>query len=48
MTIDIVKYHKYTNDQCAHGLMIDWLFNGTSTQDGQFVPTAGSETISGG
>jgi len=26
------------------GWLVGWLFNGTSTQNGQFVPPAGTET----
>jgi len=27
------------------GWLAGWLFNGTSTQKGQFVPTVGRETV---
>jgi len=30
------------------GWLVGWLFNGTSTQKGQFVPTAGRESGSVG
>jgi len=34
--------------QAEQNVFIGWLLNGTSTQKGQFVPTAGRETGSVG
>jgi len=33
--------HFDNQHNCQYQYLIDWCFNGTSTQKGQFVPTAG-------
>jgi len=37
-----------TRSETGSGGAVGWLFNGTSTQKGQFVPTVGRETGSVG
>jgi len=37
-------FFEHANKLNPNALLIDWLFNSTSTQKGQFVITAGEET----